>query len=172
MQELVQQPLEGLPPLEELSKVLFQLPVAKLPVDSDALSGLQGDTQLTGLCELDDGSHRRLALRLTDAMTAFSFSGAEPLTSHLVNKFLLDLLLGGLEMLLPYDQQLGLTVRRDEGDDDSTMMRASATGRSLRPDSQLRSSDGLRLLFKWEEKAAGVAFRLALGDLKGKDLQP
>ena len=107
VQDLVQQPLEGLPPLKELKDVLFQPPVAKLPVDPDALSGLEGDTQLTGLCELDDGSHKRLALRLTDAMTAFSFSGAELLTSHLVNKFFLDLLLGGLEMLLPYDQQLG-----------------------------------------------------------------
>ena len=168
----MQQPLEGLPPWKELKAVLFQLPVAKLPVDPDALTGLQGDTQLTSLCELDDGSHRRLALRLTDAMTAFSYSGAEPLTSHLVNKYLLDPLLGGLETLLPYDQQLGLTVHRDEGDDDSTMTQASTTGRSLRPDGQLRSSDGLRLLFKWEEKAAGVAFRLAVRDLKGKDLQP
>ena len=148
VQELVQQPLEALPPWKELREVLFELPVAKLPVDPEVLTGLKGDMQLTSMCELDNGSHRQLARRLTDAMTACSYPGTQPFTSHLVNKYLLDLLLGGLETLLPHEQQLGLTMHWDVGDDDSTMTQTSAKGKSLRPDGQLRSSDGLRLLFK------------------------
>ena len=94
------------------------------------------------------------------------------MTGHLVNKFLMDLLVAGLDHVVPCEQQLGLTVQRDERDHDSSMTGASDKGRSLRPDGQLRTSDGALLLFEWEEKAASVPLSEAEDDLRSKYLQP
>ena len=81
-----------------------------------------------------------------------------------INRFLLDLLVYTLDRLVP--ESLGLSVLRDKGDSDSTMTRLSASRKSLRPDGQLRSRDGKRLLFKWEEKGAGASLDDAVEDLK------
>ena len=94
------------------------------------------------------------------------------MTEHLINKFFIDRLLGGLDGLLPAQQQLRLTVHWDPGNDDSTMTWSSSSGKSLRPDGQLRSRDGARLLFKWEETAAGAPFGDAVNDLRCEHLPP
>ena len=169
--ELVQQPLQGLPRSEELSAVLFQRPVAKLPVFPDVLAGLHAYPDLASMCELNDGRNTFLAQRISAAMTARLHPGGEHMTGHLVNNFLVDLLVDELDQGLPWQQELGLTVYRDEGDDDSTITGASDKGRSLRPDCQLRIQDDA-LLFKWEERAAGVPFRDSLDDLNSQYLQP
>ena len=162
----MQPELQGLPLLAELKDVLYQRPAAKLPVFRKALAGLSAD--LEDLCEQDVGSHLTLAAAVTAAMCATLMPGSEPMTARLTDKFLIDLLVVGLDQLLPAQQRLGLRVNRDEGDSDSTMTRRWDRGKSLRPDGQLRSGDGQRLLFKWEEKAAGVPLEEAVGDLKGK----
>ena len=81
-----------------------------------------------------------------------------------INRCLLDLLVHTLDKLAP--ESLGLSVRRDKGDSDSTMTKLSASRKNLRPDGQLRSRDGKRLLFKWEEKGAGASLDDAVEDLK------
>ncbi len=68
--ELVQQPLQGLRRWEELSAVLFQPPVAKLPVFPDVLAGLHAHPDLASMCELNDGRNTILAQRISAAMTA------------------------------------------------------------------------------------------------------
>ena len=90
------------------------------------------------------------------------------MTARLIDKFLIELLVEGLDELLPAQQRLGVRVLRDEGDTDSTMTRRSDKGKSLCPDGQLRSTDGQLLLFKWEEKAADVQSEDAVKDLRCK----
>ena len=70
VEELVQQPLQGLPRWGELSAVLFQPPVAKLPVDPDVLADLYAQPDLASMCELYDGSTSILARKFSNAMTA------------------------------------------------------------------------------------------------------
>ena len=52
------------------------------------------------------------------------------------------------------------------------MTKLSDSGRSLRPDGQLRSINGLQLLFKWEVKSAGVSMQEAVNDLKSESSNP
>ena len=52
------------------------------------------------------------------------------------------------------------------------MTRLSDSGRSLRPDGQLRSTNGLQLLSKWEVKSAGVPMQEAVEDLKSESSNP
>ena len=52
------------------------------------------------------------------------------------------------------------------------MTKLSDSGRSLRPDGQLRSINGLQLLFKWEVKSAGVPMQEAVEDLKSESSNP
>ena len=92
--------------------------------------------------------------------------GKQALTLSGINRFLLDLLVFNLDRLVP--EPLGLSVQRDKGDSDSTMIKLSASRRSLHPDGQLRSRDRKRLLFKWEEKGAGVSLDDAVDDLKSE----
>ena len=130
----------------------------KLPVFRKALAGLSAD--LEGVCEQDAGSHLTLAAAVTAAMCAHLRPGQEHMTALFIDKFLTELLVDGLDESLPPQRRLGLMVLRDEGDTDSTMTSRSDKGKSLRPDGQLRSLDGQRLLFKWEEKAAGVRLEM------------
>ena len=162
--ELVQPELQGLPLSAQLKDVLYQRPAAKLPVFRKALAGLSAD--LEGLCEQDAGSHLTLAAAVTAAMCAHLRPGQEHMTALFIDKFLTELLVDGLDESLPPQRRIGLMVLRDEGDTDSTMTRRSDKGKSLRPDGQLRSLDGQRLLFKWEEKAAGVRLEEAVEDLR------
>ena len=156
----------ALPKLQELQQALFQPPAAKLPVTAAAKGGLADHDDLAELCEVDDGSCATLCVGLTQAMQ-FPFPvGEEALTMSGINRFLLDLLVYTLDRLVP--ESLGLSVLRDKGDSDSTMTRLSASRKSLRPDGQLRSRDGKRLLFKWEEKGAGASLDDAVLDLKGE----
>ena len=156
----------ALPKLQELQQALFQPPAAKLPVTAAAKGGLADHDDLAELCEVDDGSCATLCVGLTQAMQ-FPFPvGEEALTMSGINRFLLDLLVYTLDRLVP--ESLGLSVLRDKGDSDSTMTRLSASRKSLRPDGQLRSRDGKRLLFKWEEKGAGASLDDAVHDLKGE----
>ena len=52
------------------------------------------------------------------------------------------------------------------------MTKLSDSGRSLRPDGQLRSTNGLQLLFKWGVKSAGVLMQEAVEDLKSESSNP
>ena len=97
--------------------------------------------------------------------------GGKLMTSHIVDKFLIDLLLDGLERVLPAQQRLGLTLQCGMGEGDNTMAWTSAYGRTVRPDGLLRSSDGM-LLFKWEETAGSVGIHEAEEALRSKALQP
>ena len=156
----MQPELQGLPHSAQLKDVLYQRPAAKLPVFRKALAGLSAD--LEDLCEQDVGSHLTLAAAVTAAMCATLLPGSEHMTARLIDRFLIDLLVVGLDQLLPAQQRLWVRVLRDEGDTDSTMTCRSDRGKSLRPDGQLRSGDGRWLLFKWEEKAAGVPLEEAV----------
>lgn len=165
--ELLQPPLEGLPQLSELTQVLFRFPDAKLPVSSAVLGGLTAHNPLFARFEVDTGSFASLSLGISQAMFFSPEPGSEAMTLSAVDRFLVALLKQSLDTLVQAsDLSVGLSVRRDEGDDDSTMTKLSASGRSLRPDGQLRSMDGMRLLFKWEEKAAGVPLQAAVDDLQ------
>ncbi len=159
-------PPSGLPRLQDLEQVLFQPPAAELPVISAVRGGLADHADLAALCEVDNGSCATLCVALSHAMhTPFPVS-EEALTLGGINRFLVDLLVYSLDRLVA--EPLGLSVRRNKGDSDSTMTKLSASRRSLRPDGQLRSRDGKRLLFKWEEKGAGVPLDNAVEDLKSE----
>ena len=68
---LVQQLMQGLPELAQLAEVLFQPPVAKLPVFPAVLAGLYCcPGNLASMCEPDDGSTTSLALPVSLAMRA------------------------------------------------------------------------------------------------------
>ena len=166
MKQLVQAPLSCLPGLQELEGVLFQTPAAKLPVIAAVKGGLADHNALAALCEVDDGSFATLSVGLSQAMHTPFPVGEEAMTLSGINRFLLDLLVFYLDRLVP--APLGLSVQRDKGDSDSTMTRLSASRRSLRPAGQLRSRDGKRLLFKWEEKGAGVSLDDAVDDLESE----
>ena len=163
-QLLVQALPAALPKLPELEQALFQPPAAKLPVTLAVKGGLADHDDLAALCEVDDGSNATLCVGLTQAMHTPFPVGEEALTLSGINRFLLDLLVYNLDRLVP--ESLGLSVRRDKGDSDTTMTKLSASRKSLRPDGQLRSRDGKRLLFKWEEKGAGASLDDAVEDLK------
>ena len=93
--------------------------------------------------------------------------GSEQITLCAVSEIVVNLLLA-MDKLLSPSQRIGLILLRDQGDSDSLMTVLSHNGRSLRPDGQLRSKDGMRLICKWEEK--GTAHRLsdAVEDLRAK----
>ena len=110
------------------------------------------------------GSCATLCVGLTHAMHTPFPVGEGALTLSGINRFLLDLLVYNLDRLVP--ESLGLSVRRNKGDADSAMTKLSASRKSLRPAGQLRSRDGKRLLFKWEEKGAGASLDDAVEDLK------
>ena len=163
-QLLVQALPAALPKLPELEQALFQPPAAQLPVTLAVKGGLADHDDLAALCEVDDGSNATLCVGLTQAMHTPFPVGEEALTLSGINRFLLDLLVYNLDRLVP--ESLGLSVRRDKGDSDTTMTKLSASRKRLRPDGQLRSRDGKRLLFRWEEKGAGASLDDAVEDLK------
>lgn len=69
--------------------------------------------------------------------------------------------LAQLDRLAPPGTQLSLKKQRDSSDTSTGMTAPSTSGKPLRPDLQLRSSDGLRLLFKGEDKADCLAEAVA-----------
>ena len=139
-------------------------PWAQGPVTAAVKGGLADHDALAALCQGDNGSCATLCVGLTQAMHTPFPVGEEALTMSGINRFLLDLLVFSLERLV--QEPLGLSVLRDKGVSDSTMTRLSASRKSLCPDGQLRSRDGKRLLFKWEEKGAGASLDDAVEDLK------
>ena len=93
--------------------------------------------------------------------------GGEPFTAIAVHNNVIAVLTK-LDRLLPPASRIGLKIQRDEADSDSLMTLKSAKGDSLRPDGQLRHSDQLRLLSKWEEKGSAHPLKDAVEDLQKK----
>jgi hypothetical protein len=71
-----------------------------------------------------------------------------------------------LDLLAPIEAHLSLKQQRDSADNPTGMTAPSTAGRPLRPDSQLRSSDWLRLFLKGEEQGHSLA--AAVADLTRK----
>ena len=127
----MQPELKSLTISTQFKGVLYQRPAAKLPVNRKALAGLRAD--LEALCEQDDGSHLTLAVAVTAAMCANFRPGSEHMTARLIDKFLIELLVEGLDELLPAQQRLAVRVLRDEGDSDSTMTPPLGQGQEPMP---------------------------------------
>ena len=98
------------------------------------------------------------------AVTQTPTWGSEPCTAQAVSDIIIKLL-QMLDNLLPPSQRIGLMSLRDQADSDSLMTLQSSNGKSLRPDGQLRSKDGMRLLCKWEEKGVDHPLSDAVEDL-------
>lgn len=98
------------------------------------------------------------------AVTETPTWGSKPCTAQAVSDIIIKLL-QKLDNLLPSSQRIGLISLRDQGDADSLLTLLSSKGKSLRPDGQLRSKDGKRLLCKWEEKGLGHPLSDAMEDL-------
>ncbi len=71
------------------------------------------------------------------------------------------------ELLSPFSR-IALYCRRDGADSDALMTLISAGGDRLRSNGQLRKSDGIGLLAKWEEKGTGHLLWDAKEDLQRK----
>jgi len=92
--------------------------------------------------------------------------GGEQDTVHNVNSGLIVPLQEFDNLALESHQ--GFLPLRDKGAPDSMMTLLSSKSASLRPDGVIRSSDGRRLLMKWDEKAESLTE--AVDDLKGDAL--
>ncbi|CAL8469837.1 g9379 [Coccomyxa elongata] len=93
--------------------------------------------------------------------------GGKFFTAYAVHSIVIAVLIK-LDELLPPASCIGLYIQRDGADSDSLMTLRSPMGGSLRPDGQLRHSDQIRLLAKWEEKGAGHPLQDAKQDLQKK----
>lgn len=160
---LLQATLPALPPsADQLAAILFARPPHPMPVHQDIFNSLDASA-LRLLFVVDDGSAVTLA-RIISCQLAFTLGlGGEPDTAQNVSSSLITPLLS-LDGLASESSQGFLSVR-DKGDPDSTVTLLSEKSASLRPDGVIRSTDGRRLLMKWEEKADDLAG--AVEDLKG-----
>ena len=160
---MLQPTLPALPlSADQLEAILFAQPVHAMPVHQDVFQSF-GSSPVKQMFVVDDGSAVTLARIISTQLTFRLLSGGEPDTAYNVNSSLITPLFH-LDNLANNSCQGFLPVR-DKGDPDSIMTLLSGKSASLRPNGVIRSTDGQRLLMKWEEKADVLAD--AVEDLKG-----
>ncbi|DBB06276.1 TPA: hypothetical protein ACH3X1_011852 [Trebouxia sp. C0004] len=164
---MLQPTLPALPlSADQLEAILFAQPFHAMPVQQDVFQSF-GSSPVKQMFVVDDGSAVTLARIISTQLTFRLLLGGEPDTAYNVNSSLITPLFH-LDNLANNSCQGFLPVR-DKGDPDSTMTLLSGKSASLRPDGIIRSTDGRRLLMKWEEKADVLAD--AVEDLKVKTAQ-
>ncbi|KAL0028085.1 hypothetical protein WJX77_005436 [Trebouxia sp. C0004] len=164
---MLQPTLPALPlSADQLEAILFAQPVHAMPVQQDVFQSF-GSSPVKQMFVVEDGSAVTLARIISTQLTFRLLLGGEPDTAYNVNSSLITLLFH-LDNLANNSCQGFLPVR-DKGDPDSSMTLLSGKSASLRPDGVIRSTDGRRLLMKWEEKADVLAD--AVEDLKVKTAQ-
>ena len=161
---LLQPALLALPQTpDQLSSILFAQPAHPIPILKDAFDSLGS---LRRMFVVDDGSAAKLARLVSTQLTFTLWLGGEQDTVHNVNSGLIVPLQEFDNLALESHQ--GFLPLRDKGAPDSMMTLLSSKSASLRPDGVIRSSDGRRLLMKWDEKAESLTE--AVDDLKGDAL--
>ena len=151
--------LQQLPPLNQLSTFLSQPLPGKIPVSPASFYSIQqSDLQISHSFAASVPADHRLQNIVGSVIQHDPYLGGEPLTASAVDRSLLDMLLS-IDQLLPVSDKMRVNfkIQRDQADGDSQMTLQSSTGRSLRPDLQLRAEDEIRLLFKGEEKGLGYS---------------
>jgi hypothetical protein len=155
-QQLVNPRITELPAVESLGEFLFSAPPHQIPVTPQCYEQLQADPACATLLPhfTDDTSPYQLAEAFTQCVRAVANGKSEPWTADHVNRTVVAVLTA-LDRLLPSNMKVGLNLERDEGDTESGMTQLSAKLKALRPDGLIRHVDGIRMLFKWEEKGVG-----------------
>ena len=162
---LLQPPLDALPELGALREALeAPLPV-RLPVVNWLPGKFNDDLALRWLEPESQSRALELSLRLSGCLVWPWVPGKEQHTLLAVEALLISPLMA-LDEFAPPDLRLDLIKQRDTADSSSGMTSLSKRGKPQRPDLQLRSSDGMRLLFKGEDKAAEL--KDAVEDLRKK----
>jgi hypothetical protein len=158
--------LQELPSLQSLEGFLSKPPSVPLPLLDWLMTQLESSPDLVSILPLvqaeDVTSARALAADFSACLRWLYVPGKEQHTLVAVEALLVQPLLF-LDRAAPAEVQLRAVPQRDTSDSTSGMTLSSATGKPLRPDFQLRSSDGRRLLFKGEDKFESLA--LAVRDL-------
>ena len=152
--QLLQPPLETLPELQDLRTVLE----APLPVRLPVANGLAArfSHALARHVEPESESHAlELSVHLSACLLWHWVPGSEQHTLLGVEALLINPPMA-LDEFAPEDVRLRLVKRRDTADSSSGMTSLSQKGKPQRPDLQLLSSDGMRLLLKGEDKAADL----------------
>jgi hypothetical protein len=169
MSDSLVQPLEGLPNIADLQGVLstsIGRSAVKLPLDDGTLRAITvSNPGLDFTTIAKPPSARLYHLVSTAVLGRFEFHG-EQFVAQAMDRLFSDVVIL-LDNLVPPMKKLGLRRFRDAGDGDSLATLLSTRGQPLRPDLQLRATDGVSLVYKGEEKTAGFG----LGDAV-KDLQP
>ena len=160
---------ERLPELQELRARLEARPSRLLPLVDVRFAQLKLDSAAHSAASLlsplsRDGA-AELAFALEASLSWRWMQGGEQHTLLAVEATFVQPLLR-LDDLAPAASRLHLLTRRDAGDSTSGLTSSSSTGAPLRPDLQVLTSDGLRLLFKGEDKAASLPE--AVSDLSSK----
>lgn len=160
---------ESLPELHMLQARLEAPPSRPLPLGDRRLAMLKLDSTASSatslLSPLSHDGATELASALEASLSWRWTQGGEQHTLLAVEATFVQPLLR-LDDLAPTASRLQLLPRRDAGDSTSGLTSSSATGAALRPDLQVLTSDGMRLLFKGEDKAASLTE--AVSDLSSK----
>ncbi|CAL8464676.1 g4211 [Coccomyxa elongata] len=158
--QLIQPPLPLPPDIGELKSVLLSDLTAKLPTDPSVLASLSPSVS----CHFQPASGS-LSRCISTAVEYTPKLGGEPFTLIAVQNIVIAVLIKLDELLSPFSRT-GLYIQRDGADSDALMTLESAGGGRLRSAGQLRKSDGIGLLAKWEEKGAGHPLQDAKQDLQ------
>ena len=152
--------LEALPLLSALPSFLGSAPSVPLPLHdwlALQLASSPEDAAVTSLVQTEsETSARALATDFSACLRWSWVPGNEQHTLVAVEALLVQPLLA-LDRQAPAQVRLRPVLQRDTGDSLSGMTLSSDTGKPLRPDWQLRSSDGRRLLCKGEDKGEDLA---------------
>ena len=150
------------PDISQLQSVLFSHLAVKLPIDPSVLARL-----MSNVSPHFQPARGSLSRCISTAVENTPELGGKRFTAIAVHNIVIAVL-NKLDELLPPASRIGLKIEREEAESDSLMTLKSAMGDSLRPDGQLRHSDQIRLLAKWEENGAGHPLRDAVQDLQRK----
>ncbi|KXZ47430.1 hypothetical protein GPECTOR_35g868 [Gonium pectorale] len=152
-------PPDGPPPLDGVKAFLSAPPAAPIPITRDALSFARLHPEVQQHFAAASG---RLANAVACSLVSPLFTGpSEMWTVCAENAVVISLLLV-LDSVAPMtmDSRLGLVAERCQGGTASY----TAVGSPLRPGGVLREAGGLRLLARWEDRAAG-GMQQAVADL-------
>ena len=166
---LLQPTLAALPVLDDLRAMLMAPPPVRLPVRDSLFKRFRSNPRLVSAAthlEPESVSHAEdLSTNLSYCLLWEWIPGNEQHTLLGVETLLINPLMC-LDNFAPLNARLNLVKQRDTGDSSSGMTSLSTRGQPQRPDLQLRTSDGMRLLFKGEEKNKILAD--AVNDLRSK----
>ena len=157
---LLQPMLTALPAILDLRGMLSAPLPVRLPVFDWLYTQFIRDALLVPAAahlEPESLSHAQaLSARLSGCLLWDWVPGNEQHTMLAVEALLISPLMS-IDKFAPRGAKLSLVKQRDTSDSSSGMTSLSTKGQPQRPDLQLRSSDGMRLLFKGEDKVEDLA---------------